>query len=84
MEIFIEIDGEWFFDCSCQFFLQRMNKLRYPAAPVIVVAIRDEDVVFEGGECRGHCSKIESNIQVSQYLHSLSRPVGTFMFVDVE
>jgi hypothetical protein len=35
------------FDGGTQFFLQGFDKLRYPATPVIVVAKRDEDVVFK-------------------------------------
>ena len=44
------MDSKWCFDSSCEFLLQGIYKLCYPAAPIIVVAVRDEDVVFEVGD----------------------------------
>ena len=45
----IEVNRNGFFDSGRQFFLQSFYKLCYPTAAVIVVAIRDEDVVFKAG-----------------------------------
>ena len=59
MRIFIEVNREWFFDGGSQLFLQGIYKIRYPAAPVIVVAVTDEDVVFEGGDEGGHWVKVD-------------------------
>ena len=47
VRVFIEVNIEWFFDSRCEFFFQSVYKLRYPAAPVIIVAVGNEDVVLE-------------------------------------
>jgi hypothetical protein len=47
--VLIQVDGKQFFDGGGQLFLQSIDKIRYPATTVIVVAVTDEDVVFKPG-----------------------------------
>ena len=38
-----------FFDGGSYLFLQRIYKVSHPAAPVVIVAVGDEDVIFKAG-----------------------------------
>jgi hypothetical protein len=68
--VFIEVDGERFLDGGRQFFLQGIYEIGYPAAPVIVVAVADEDVVFEAGDEGGHMVKVT---QMKTFLKLITR-----------
>lgn len=56
--VLVEINSDWFFDCSAQFLFQILNKVRYPVIEVVVVPIGDKDIVCKFGNNRGHISNI--------------------------
>ena len=66
---FYQMDSKWCFDSSCEFLLQGIYKLCYPAAPVVVVAVGDKDVVFEAGDKRWHGSNIVNEHNSMRWLN---------------
>ena len=58
MGVLIKINVDWFFDRGGQFFLQSIYEVRHPSTAVIVVAVGDEDVVFETWDDGRHVSNI--------------------------
>lgn len=59
IQIRIKVNRNWIFDNGGQFFAKAFYKLRYPVASIIVVAIRDEDVVFVSLNQRRHSEQLK-------------------------
>jgi hypothetical protein len=49
MGVGIKVNRDGVFEGRRQLFLQGAYKFRYPTGSIIVVAIRDKDIVFETG-----------------------------------
>ena len=54
-----------FFNDGGQLFLQSTHKICYPARAIIILAVRDEYIVFEAGNGRRHISKIKKQWPVN-------------------